>query len=123
MTCNRRGALDCTHVGLPTRFVIEPHFQVTEVPALEHLDNFLRDLPHWVRLPVPVTVVPQGLPLVVQETPALTELPVRVPSVDVDVPDRQLASEVAADVPLGLLRPFSRFRQKAGKAVFQMILL
>ena len=26
MTCNRRGALDCTHVDLPTRFVIEPLF-------------------------------------------------------------------------------------------------
>ena len=90
---------------------------------LEGIDHLSGNVPHRVRFAVPVAVVPQGLPFEIKETPALTELPVRVPSVDVDVPDRQLASEVAADVPLGLLRPFSRFRQKVGKAVFQMILL
>lgn len=105
------------------RHFLPPLLYLAEIPALEHLDHFLRDPSHGVRLTVPVAVVPQGLPLVIEETPALVELPVRVPSVDVDVPDWQFPSEMAADVPLGLLRPFNWIRQKAGKAVFQMILL
>lgn len=99
----------------------KPFVNRLQIPRLEHLDHFLRDPSHGVRFPVPVAVIPQSLPFVIEETPALTELPVRVPSVDVDVPDRQLASEMAADVPLGLLRPFNWIRQKAGKAVFPMI--
>ena len=80
---------------------------LTEITALKHLNHLFWNLSHRVRLAVPVTVVPQGLALEVKETSALVELPIGSPPVDVDVSDRQLASEVVADVLLGFLLLFA----------------